>query len=91
MTDSNNNTIDEETLEKYRRIEYGDNYEYFWRKFEHCFKITYYGSLYYINKEDTVLVCIECYCLIKQRTIQRISKTIQITINFLLLSFVSND
>ena len=30
MTEENNinNNIDEQTLEKYRRIEYGDNYEY---------------------------------------------------------------
>jgi hypothetical protein len=59
----NDNTIDEETLEKYRRIEYpGDNYDYWWRECNNCKKITYYTSLYCLNKYETdFIVCLECY------------------------------
>ena len=56
-----NNKIDEKTLEKYRRIEYGNNYEYWWRKCDLCAKVTYYGSLYYLNEKQTIIVCLDCY------------------------------
>jgi hypothetical protein len=56
----NNNTIDEKTLEKYRRIEYGNNYDYWGRKCENCSKITYYGSLF-LNKYENVIVCLDCF------------------------------
>ena len=59
MTD---NTIDEKTLERYRRIEYGDYDDHWFRRCENCKKITYYGSLYYLNKyEKNFIVCLECY------------------------------
>ena len=46
MTENNNN-IDEQTLEKHRRLEYGDHYEYWFRRCNNCKKITYYGSFYF--------------------------------------------
>jgi acetyl-CoA carboxylase beta subunit len=57
----NKNTIDDKTLEKYRRIEYGENYDYWFRKCENCSKTTYYRDLYFLNKSESIIVCLECY------------------------------
>jgi hypothetical protein len=52
---------DDKTLEQNRRLEYGDSYDHFFRRCNNCHKIFHIRNLYYIDKNETVMVCELCY------------------------------
>jgi hypothetical protein len=69
---------EEKIIEKYRRLEYGDYYDTFFKKCDNCGKIFQTNQLYFVNTAETIKVCSECFAEIKieesTREMQRLYK-----------------
>jgi hypothetical protein len=69
---------EQKIIEKYRRIEFGDYYDIFFKKCDNCGKIFQTNQLYFVNTAETIKVCSECFSLIKTeesiREMQRLYK-----------------
>jgi hypothetical protein len=57
---------------------------------ELCFQITYYGNLYYLNKTENVIVCLDCFYNLIMKSSSENFKKVQITKNFLFTDILIN-